>query len=84
MLWCHACCALLCIDCVHSCQIPKRKIAVRFSGGKCLVISGTSDCALYFCYHVCAEILTEAVKEMVLWYFIFGLFYFCSLDSQEF
>ena len=52
--------------------------------GKCLVISGKSDCALYFCYHECAEIFTEAIKKTVLWYFIFGPFYFCFLDSQEF
>jgi hypothetical protein len=82
-------CALLCIDCARLCAqlpIPQKENSSEIfrDQGKYLVISGTSDCALYFCYHICGEILAEAVKEMVLWYFIYGPFYFCSLDSQEF
>ena len=55
--WCHTRCALtvhycaLTVQCcAHSRQGPKWIIIEWFSGtrGKCLVTSGTSDCAFYF------------------------------------
>ena len=82
-------CAFLCLTvhwlCTQS-PIPRKERSWEIfrNQGKCLVIPGTSDCALYFCYYVCAEFLAEAVKGTVLWYFIYGPFYFCSLDSREF
>ena len=84
-MWCHVHCAFLYLTmhyyaslCAQSPNPKKENSREIFKNqGKCLVISGTSDCALYFCYYVCAEILTKAVKETILWYF-------CSLDSWVF
>jgi len=58
-------CALLCIDCAHSCPIPKWKIVKGFSGarGKYLVVSGTSDCALYFVTLYVQKVLQKQLKK---------------------
>ena len=89
-------CALVVPDCAFSfltvhwlctqASNPKKENSREIfrNQGKCLVIPGTSYCALYLYYHVCAEFFAEAVKGTVLWYFICGPFYFCSLDSWEF
>ena len=52
--------------------------------GKMLSNSRHNWLCIVFCYQICAEFLAEAVRETALWYFIYGSFYFCSLDSREF
>jgi len=77
---------LLCIDCVHSHQIPKRIIVRGFSGtrGKCLVTSGTSDCALYFVTLYVQKVSQKQLKETVLWYLFLDSSIFVLWTREKF